>query len=369
MNKLVFLFVFLLVSCAEKSIPLIPENREEQWELIPEFTGMDIRYMLFNKGKFYVAVINPNVKYSNPGRGVIFRTSDGHSWERLKEFTTDIGPMTTLADSIYVLMTDSIYYYNDNSGWKSYCETPDRMKDPTIDGDIIFLRDTLYGMVSLYVAETFRILRNGESQMLYPWGGTNAGAKFIKLETDFGERVFIRPHAITGGFFEFDGVKFIKCMNGLSEKERASRNPTNSMVVKDDRLFAGFLFPGIIKYLNDADEWVSFTDTLPAHKLTNYFKPKLKEEMTALSFNGERLFVSTRYSGVLEWKDTVWAAYSKGLRECKDEPWQEEYYHLVTFLENYNGYLFAGYGQPAYAPWTNMQGNAGFGLYRRRIPD
>ncbi len=367
------IILFLISSCKEKPNEIEPKTvpQEEQWELIPGFEAVDVRYMLVHDRSLYVACIDTKLEYPTEGRGLLLRTDDGINWEKVRKFKSNVGPMTTRGDSIYILMDDSIYSYQRRRGWKSYCRTPYRLSDPTLDGDIVFLRDTLYGMVSKFVGETYRIHSNGKADTLYPMGYITSGFKFIKVQKNYEEKVYLRPDASAYTcFFEFNGEKFLKCMKGLSQQElNSQRNPTNSMTVKDNTLYAAFLFPAVIKYLNQADEWINFTDTLPNHKQSDLYKPKLREETTALTFSGNRLFVSTRYSGVLEWREGEWVKLSKGLRLCKDEEWSEELYHLVNFLESFKGYLFAGYGMPAYAPWMNPQGNAGFGLYRRKIPE
>jgi hypothetical protein len=351
---------------------VIPEKPEEKkWEAIPEFVNMDIKYMLILNNILYIAAKDLSKDDIERDRGVIFRTNDGKSWERIKEFNRSPGPMTSLGDDLYVLLNDSIYYFNPDQGWTGRYLTPERLGDPEIVGDIVFIDSCLYGMQTFYpnAFQTFKIFPDGSNTEIFPrYGRSYAGAKFIKLVKNGMEYVYLRPHYYDNYFWRFDGKEFIREVDGLTERELISLNPTNSMAVHNDTLFAGFKYPASVKFLSDNNKWESYTDTLPRSKSWYLFKPELKTQTTALAFYEDRLFVATDPVGVLEWsKNNGWQRITKGLTvsaAANDE--SDEVFDAVVFLECYKGILFAGYGLPAYAPWQDFYGGEK-GLYKFKI--
>lgn len=368
--SITFLILFsqFSISCDNTSDPPI-DDQPQRWMLIPEFQNMDIRYILIMDNTMYVAARDMNLSDLTMGRGVIFKTNDGANWERFKSFKVTPGPMTNYGDTLYVLLNDSIYSYHTDTGWRGRFPTPERLMDPKGVGDIIFLNGYLYGMTGLFTNETFRIYPDGSNEEVFPrYGRSYSGTKFIK-NIKFGqEHVYVRPHWFANLFYQFDGNEFIELTEGLTEKELTSYNPTNSMTIHNDTLFAGFKYPAIIKYLTNENVWTPFTDTLPISKSWNLYTPPLRTQTTALAFAGNRLFVATDPIGVVEWgKTTGWKNISHGLvlsPSINDESY--EVFDPVVFLEYFNGYLFAGYGEPAYAPWIDFQGG-GKGLYIYKV--
>ncbi len=359
----------------------MPPNEPQRWESIPEFASLSIQYMLQHNGTLYMSADDPRVTRTighwdtlrfDGERGLIYKTTDGQTWTKVRGFDNTIGPMAMHGDTLYALCSDTIFKMLPNGVWERAIRTPDRMRDASAVGDIVFYRDSLYAMQSLYsgALETGIIHRDGSYRELLPLYGIPyqpfAGAKFMKQMINGSERVYVRPrknHSAGSAMFTFNGEVFEPFVNGLSELEKRYV-PTNSMTFKNDTLYAGFLNPSGIKRLVN-DRWEAFKDTLPNWEQAFNVRPNLITEPTAIAFAGERMFISTHCLGVLEWRDsTGWQAMSEGLLKGFIPGIDNtNLYTPVVFLEHFKGVLFAGYGQPAYAPW----GNEVFGIYRYEV--
>lgn len=368
-----YIFIFCIInSCSPTEPPVKNEAKIIRWESVSEFANMDIRYMLKFRNSLYVCAVNENISgnpdtngYFKTERSVIYKTSDGVNWEKIGSFRQTMGAMCINGDSIFVLASDSIFYYLPNlNEWKARFKTPDGLSDAQATGDIVFYEGNLYGMQSLYASgqRTFRIYPNGTSEEVKGFNGwPYAGTKFIKIIKNNVEKIYCRGYWTTSLFFEFNGEEFIPIQNGLSK----GWNPSNSMAVKRDTLFAGFTEPSNIKYLVGGSYWVTLTDSIPLSESAFFLSPPLYTQSTAITFAGERMFVSTNSIGVIEWtKQNEWKRVQcDGLLKATGFGDLKDLYYPITFLENINGCLFVGYGTPGYAPW------GGIGVYKLKIDD
>ena len=369
-------------SCKEQpNEVIVPPNESQRWESIPEFALLSIRYMLQHNGTLYMSAVDPRVIRTighgdtlrfDGERGLIYKTTDGRTWTKVRGFDNEVGPMAMHGDTLYALCSDTIFKMLPNGDWQRAIRTPGRMADASMVGDIVFYKDSLYAMQSLTQAlETGIIYPDGSYRELFvrftPTRSYQyAGSKFLKVIKNGIETVFVRPRqgfTYLNGMFTFDGHLFHPLNEGLTDDERIYV-PANSMALKNDTLYAGFLNPSGIKRLVN-DRWEAFKDTLPNWEHAFNVRPNLITEPTAIAFAGERMFVATHCLGVLEWRDsTGWQAMSEGLLKGFIPGIDNtNLYTPVVFLEHFKGVLFAGYGQPAYAPW----GNEVFGIYRYEV--
>lgn len=353
-------FILLIFGC-NTTDPLQKVNDNRFWESIPEFSMYDIRYIIQHDDKLFIAAVDPSVSNSDAhGRAVIWETSDAVTWERIKSFHYDIGPLTFHGDTLFCL-SDSLYKYHATIGWRTICKYKGFMNaDPSSMGDMTFFKDKLYVMQSVFLEmlAIYRLDYDGSFEELKPlFGSSFGGAKFIKRYHKGEEELYIRPNYFCPGFYRFDGSKFIMLWDGL-RKEELKGSPANSLALRNDTLFAGFKYPASIKILVD-NKWQQYTDTLPSSKSAFRFRPALKTQTTAISFAGNRMFVATDPLGVLEWsKGKGWTRMSDGLALL--EPGIKDVYDPVVFLEYFKGKLIAGYGTPGYAQW----GGKGISVYK-----
>lgn len=372
--SLVALLALALVANSCKEQPnevIVPPNESQRWEIIPEFASLSIRYMLQHNNTLYVSARDTRVNwYTSTGwtgdPSVVYKTIDGQTWTKIAGFDDEIGPMTMNGDTLYALCSDTIFKMLPNGEWQRTIPTPGRMGDGKAVGDIIFYRDSLYAMQSWYQAlETGLIYPDGTYKQILPIPAYQpyAGAKFLKQVINNQEHLFvrgIRGASVGSPMFTFDGWVFEYCVNGLSEQEKLLA-PVNSMTIKNDTVYAGFMKPSGVKRLVN-NQWEPYKDTLPNWEHALNVRPNLITETTGIVFVGERLFVSTQCMGVLEWRDsTGWQAMSEGLLKGFIPGIDNtNLYTPVVFLEHFKGALLSGYGQPGFAPY----GNQVTGLYR-----
>jgi len=379
-----FLFIVLatiiLFNLGCKKSPTEPntgnnDTLKTSWKRIAVFEKLDIRYMIQNNNRIYVAAIDPYLTSldTNAIRGMIFESKDGITWAKIFTTKYDVGPMAVYGDSLFIICRDSIYYYLPDQGFRGKFKPPPRVQLPEEIGDMTFYKGNLYIMGAITAPETWCVHPDGSYEIIKTILNITSvgGAKFIKLIKGGVEKVYVR--AMYGTFsytviWEFDGNLFHKIDSGLTEAEKNASNHSNSLAVKNDTLYAGFKSPATVKILVD-DKWQTITDTLLYSKSAFQLNPVLKTETTALTFYGDRMFVSTQSIGVLEWlPNKGWEQMSNGLIE---HPWMldgthKDLYVPVVFLEAFNGYLIAGYGVPGYAPWgSGLSGN--YGLFIKKI--
>lgn len=354
----VVLTMYIFMGCNNVSDP--PTTQEpETWQPVQQLSHLSVRYMLKHNNVLYLSAVDPIKEPKRKNFGLIFKTTDGIRWEKIKEISWRVGPLAMHGDTLYCI-ADSIYRYSVNSDkWSTAGPFTLWSGDIPSFGEMIFIKDNLFIMQTLFsgMVSTYKAKFDGTFEEMIPYNGhTYAGAKCIK-KPGVEDRCYVRAQYYCRGFFTFDGNVYTKLDNGLSPEEIAYP-PTNSMCFKDDTLFAGFKFPGRIKYL-DNGTWKNYTDTLPYSPSAHLFRPVIRTEPTAIAFVKERLFLATHSWGVMEWKkDKGWVNISKGLLDIEGE---KELYRPVVFLEAVNGVLVAAYGEPGYAPW------GGYGVYTYRV--
>ncbi len=352
------IILFLIISCKEKPNEIEPDNvinEKNDWELIEEFADKNIRYIVQDDNSLYVAC----VKYTEKDKllGFVYKTTDGINWNMIGEFPDEIGPMI-YDKGLYILRKDSIYKYNNEKNWKGVLPTPLFMSEPHADGDMIFIDSNLYITQTLYsnTHSTYRVYPDGSSIEVRGLFNLSFGPKKF-LRNSFNNKVYVRGHFFRRGLFEFDGNVYRDINTGLSERELALGNPTNSMIIKDNKLVAGFC-PAIIKVLSESEVWESITDTM-RYADQNYYD---NCATTAITYLGDRLFAATNYYGVYEWtEERGWISYNKGLVIYFTDMDRPDKYLPVTFLECFKRRLYAGYGSPGYSPW--QYGKIHLGLY------
>jgi len=350
------------------------------WKAVTQFQSLDFRYLINHNGVLYLDAINPAVNsvrdssgnWYYPGeRGLVYRTSDAISWEKIKSFAHDIGPLTFHGDTLYCLASDSIFRFTPNGIWQGAYVTPPPLGNPSADGDMIFLRDTLYSMQTFFTnsAQTFRIHTDGTyEEVAGPDGMAHfSGAKFIHAVVGGREVAYVRPRWGASMFLVFDGQNYTHVENGLSAGQLIA--PTDAMIVINDTLYAGFGgqqgsgTPGCIKVLTN-NQWVSRYDTLLSSHSAYVVNPTLYAQPTALAFWNGSLYVATNSQGVEKWTDTIgWIRISSGLIPGNVAGLLEPDLRApIPFLESIGNKLVVAYGKPGYAPWGST------GVYTMGIP-
>lgn len=352
MKNLVYIFFISIIffKCNTVEPPIEDKPIENKWEIIPELSNLSVRYILKHKGLLYLSAVVSGENY----RGVIWKTNDGEKWTMIKTFEKAIGPLTTRGDTLYCLGDSLFRFIIPLNKWENICQPYPLTSDVQGVSEMIFLNDELYAMQNYTDAPaTYKIYFDGSVEEIMVIGYSYGGAKFLKKE-NINDWCYVRGRYHNSGFYIFDGNVFTRLSDGLTEEEWLNP-PQNSMKIKNDTLFAGFRYPGIIKYLNNNNTWITYTDTLP------YFQEHGKwyyTEPTEVTFIRDRMFVGTHPIGVLEWKaDSGWVELPKGLKEYG---WDNLYYPIV-FLESINEILVAAYGDPGYAAW------GGVGVYKINV--
>lgn len=363
MKYALFLFPLLLLafSCHDRGVEP-PRPTLIKWQALPSLSSIDVRYIVELAKNLYLAGIDTRKQQGEVGYGIVYFTFDGEKWQVAKEFKRAVGPLATRGDSLY-LLSDSLYRMNPNQTWEAVCDPQPLTQDPSAIGDIVFFRDTLYAMQSLFsnAAATYRIDFDGTvTQIPVRNGSTYGGSKFMKVMENGQPVLYVRGQYYLSGFYRFDGNTFTPLANGLSSSE-FNLPPTNSLGTRNDTLFAGFRFPASIKFLRN-DRWFTHTDTMPYTKMYDRLPFKVKTEPTAIAFAGTRLFVATTPIGVIEWTGREWKRSSDGL-PVPPINGTEDLYNPVVHLLFFQNKLLAGYGKPGFAPW------GGTGLYVLSIPE
>jgi len=355
MRLLAVLIVFSPFSCKDNGIDM--NNAEtEAWRLVPAMANIDIRYIVESKGVLYVAGVDTRVLNGDEGYGVVYASSDAEEWAIVQKLRTAVGPLVVHRDTLY-LLSDSLYTVTPS--WGSVCNPEPLSSDPSAIGDMVFLRDTLYAMQSLFgnSIATYRIERDGTVvEMLVRYGRSYGGSKFITGHENGQCVAYVRGQYYWTGFYRFDGQIFTPIQDGLSDLE-FNNPPTNSLAKRNDTLFAGFRFPSSIKFLMNG-YWYSYTDSMPHSRMYNRFR--VLTEPTAIAFSQARLFVATSPLGVLEWTTIGWQRLSDGLPTPPISD-IEDMYDPVVHLIAFRNKLLVGYGKPGFAPW------GGVGLYKMSI--
>lgn len=350
------LFFLLTISACKINDPdEDAKPSEPQWEEIPEFKNYNITYILKHESGVFVSC------WWEPGfnlfEGLLFFSSDGDNWVKLRSFSRPSGPLAIKNDTLFCL-SDSLHnYYIPNGSWGG----PVNLKPFSFVSfemtDIIFVDDYLYLLESQGVYQTFRInYKTGDYEER--WGSIRYGktsSKFLRHNKNGIETIYARGVFNSIGFFTFDGNQYLELHNGLTEKEIA-KAPLNSMTIHNDTLFAGFSFPSTIKYLDNSNVWRPYTDSL-LHTFQYY--PPLLVQTTAIVFHKNRLFAATNYYGVLEWtSDKGWIKVQNGLKSYDD---YEDLFVPIFRLETIGDYIIAGYDD------SGMAYHSSQGLFKLKL--
>jgi len=357
--------------CREKILPP-PVQDIRKWNVVPELATLDVRYMIQHNDVLYLTAVDPNVKdtcissgncYYVGDRSVVYKTTDAVTWTKIKGFKITIGPMTFHDDTLYCLGDDSIYTMLPNGVWRTAFATPPRLAYAPAIGDIVFIRDTLYGMQTVFgnAMETYRIHPDGTYEEVAGPDGLYhyAGSKYIKKESNGSEVVYVRPiYGLYGSrnFFSFDGYTYTHIENGLTDNDIFGGS--DAMAIKNDTLYAGFgamKAAGNIKIFING-QWKQVYDTIPYWRLAYSVTPVLRAEPTAITFWGEKIYVATNSTGVIEWEDNSgWVQLSNGLiHGFIPNIDNKELYYPVPFLKCLNNKLIVAYGKPGYGPWGGV---------------
>lgn len=344
-NISLLIFLFTLIGCQDHSVdPNMPN--EKKWEEIPLFKKADVRYMKVHDGTLYVSAVLHNFSKDS---SVIFKTKDGEQWDTLKTFEYDIGPFAFHLDTLSIVETGRIWDYHPSIGWKLRFKV---RLGAWLTRDIIYLNDELSvfeGRYHVYGKNTVREILSG-----------GIISRFVKLRRHGKEVAYTMPYYIYLGVpWEFDGYNMVSLGNGISTDENKQPNYP-ALGVLDDTLYSGFSTPTRIKRLVD-DVWENFTDTIP-NPTYNILTVPLSNTAASILFYNKRMFVGTERSGILEWTEYGWVSHSNGLPKLFPDYPSIEIYTSVIFLEQLNGVLFVGYGEPAFGPLYR-----GRGMYKYKI--
>lgn len=358
-QKLFFSFlVFFLIlsltlqlSCSSPTEPP-PDDKTTKWEVIPELAEADVRYILKHKNTLYLTGLFTGREY----RGSIWKTIDGENWTILRTFEKAVGPLAINGDSLFCLGDSLFKYIIPNDTWENVCRPYPLNTDVQAVSEMIFFGNSLYAFQSYFPADcVYKINFNGNVENLAAFYNYTIFAKMIKKD-EYDNWCYARGRYHSGGFFIFTLEGFSVLSDGLTQQVLLNP-PSNSMEIRNDTLFAGFRYPGIIKYLDESNVWKDYTDSIPTTRLdasSPYVEP------TEISCLGDRMFVSTDIYGVMEWKEDVgWIDMAEGLRTYN---WSDgKVFYPIVFLENINNILIAASGAPGYAAW------GGYGVYKYKI--
>ena len=353
--------------CKEELI--LPVQTVTKWNVVPALASIDVRYMIQHNNVLYLTAVDPKARlicdsglcHFIDDRSLVYKTTDAVTWTKIAGFKKTIGPMTFHDDTLYCLADDSIHRMLPSGEWQTAFATPPRLGDASADGDIVFIRDTLYAMQTLFAnaAETYRVHPDGsyEEVLSGPDGMLHfSGSKYIKTVRNGKEFIYVRPIYglwATRTLFLFDGYTYSHIDNGLTDNELFGGS--DAMVIKDDTLYVGFggrVAPGVIKSFV-GNQWIQFYDTIPSSHSAYLVTPVLYAQPTAIAFAGDRMFVATNSQGVIEWKQKDgWVRISEGLKPGNVAGLQEpDLRYPLPFLQYFKGKLVAAYGKPGYAPW------------------
>jgi hypothetical protein len=342
----------LIQSCDKPTEPLPTEDKKEIWEVIPELAEIDVRYILKHDNTIYLTGLATGREY----RGAIWKTSDGENWTMLRTFSKAVGPLALNGDSLYCLGDSLFRYFIPLNKWENVCQPYPLNTDVQAVSEMFFIDNELYAFQNYFQpGSTYMIHYDGTVDDLSLFYKYTSFSKMIK-KTPTDNWGYVRGMYHSGGFFVFTLEGFSVLSDGLTQQVLL-KPPSNSMEIKNDTLFAGFRYPGIIKYLDESNVWRNYTDSIPTTRLD---ATALYVEPTEISCLGDRMFVSTDIYGVLEWKkDHGWIDMAEGLRTYD---WSNGMvFYPIVFLENINNTLIAASGAPGYAAW------GGCGAYKYKI--
>ena len=341
-----------ILSCDSTEPTDPPINNPAKWEVIPALADVDVRYILKFDNTIYLTGLVTGKSY----RGVIWKTTDGNNWTLMRTFEKAVGPLAINGDSLYCLGDSLFRYIILLNKWENVCQPYPLNTDVQAVSEMIFLGDSLYAFQNYFEADcVYKIRFNGEVENLASFYSYRYFAKLIKINSH-DNWCYARGRYHSGGFYIFNMDGYSVLTDGLIP-EVIYNQPTNSMEIRNDTLFAGFRYPGIIKYLDQYNVWRNYTDSIPCvldSTSLNYIEPT---EITCIR---DRMFVSTDVFGVMEWRSGVgWLNLSEGLKTYYVQNYKV--YFPIVFLENIDQTLIAAYGAPGYAAW------GGNGVYRLKI--
>lgn len=353
LKLLALVFITLIVLSCDSTEPIQPPiDNKTKWEVIPELAEADVRYILKHDNTLYLTALFTGKEY----RGSIWKTTDGENWMLMRTFDKAIGPLTTNGDTLYCLGDSLFRYIIPFDKWENVCQPYPLNTDVQAVSEMFFLDNELFAFQNFFQpGTTYRIHYDGMIEDLSSYYGYLGAAKMIKknISDNWG---YVRGMYHSGGFFRFDRDGFVYLIDGLTQQV-ILKPASNSMEIKNDTLFAGFRYPGIIKYLDANNVWRNYTDSIPTTRLdasSPYVEP------TEISCLGDRMFVSTDIFGVMEWKKGIgWLDIAEGLRTYD---WSDgKVFYPIVFLENIGNTLIAASGAPGYAAW------GGYGVYRFKL--
>ncbi len=348
---LLIAFLTLTSSCSTPTEPP-PDDKKTKWEIIPELAEADVRYILKHENTLYLTGLFTGREY----RGSIWKTTDGENWTMLRTFEKAVGPLAINGDSLFCLGDSLFKYIIPTDTWENICQPWPLNTDVQAVSEMFFLDNELFAFQNFFQPGTvYKINFDGTVDDLSNQYGYVGASKMIKknINDNWG---YVRGMYHSGGFFKFDINGFVYLIDGL-ELQVILKPASNSMEIRNDTLFAGFRYPGIIKYLDESNVWRNYTDSIPTTRLdasSPYVEP------TEISCVGERMFVSTDIFGVMEWKKGIgWIDMADGLRTYD---WSNgKVFYPIVFLENIGNTLIAASGAPGYAAW------GGYGVYKYKI--
>lgn len=344
--------------CNESAVDQPIAKIEKDWNEVPEFKNLDIRYMIQFKNELYASVVY------NQGdtliAGAVLKTSDAKTWSLVRTFLESVGPMTIENDSLFIMSDHYIHAMNSRGEWGIKFEVPWDMADAELVGDMAFLNGTLFVVQSRLTGFMYGVSPNGVWKKISSppaIDGRLWGAKLLKYISSGREILFLRPRSGEGIIlFQFDGVTLTSMQNGLPR----TLDGFNSMVIHKDTLYAAFQ-PGV--YSSSAiyrwidGEWILFGDSIPNGKYSLDFIPPSFTIPTAMLFVNDDIFVATDVFGIMRKKPHgSFLSLNSGLFLSPYYTVEFERYNTISFLEYFNGYLFAGYGNPAYMWGSKISG-------------
>ncbi|HRP93185.1 MAG: hypothetical protein IT276_01860 [Ignavibacteriaceae bacterium] len=348
-----FISLFIIsISCDTTEPPLPPVENKNIWRIIPELAEADVRYILKHENTLYLTCLFNGREY----RGSIWKTTDGENWIMLRTFEKAVGPLAINGDSLFCLGDSLFKYIIPTDSWENVCQPYPLNTDVQAVSEMIFFGNTLYAFENYFdTGGVYKIDFSGNVENLAPFYMYTKFAKMIKKNVN-DMWCYARGRYHSGGFFIFTLEGFSVLSDGLT-RQVLLNPPSNSLEIRNDTLFAGFRYPGIIKYLDESNVWRNYTDSIPTTRLdasSPYVEP------TEISCLGDRMFVSTDIFGVMEWKKGIgWTDMAEGLRTYD---WSDgKVFYPIVFLENINQTLIAASGAPGYAAW------GGNGVYKYKV--
>ena len=137
---IVFLILAAIIGWSCKTdVTSYTEPVADNWELVPEFQNISIRYIVKYNNSIFISGINVTSR-----NGLVYLSDDGNKWELIREFSKAIGPLTISSDSLFCL-GDSLYrYIISMKRWETVCDPQPLSQDPSSVGDMVMLNNKLY---------------------------------------------------------------------------------------------------------------------------------------------------------------------------------------------------------------------------------